>query len=98
MKEGTKRNGYSTDQEMPEHHHYLDVGDIYGRPITTMANLHNYKWWAEHFCYMNDDVEWINANDGGFLGVKDQVANFNHFKYLTLEQAVEHLKDHSEDD
>lgn len=98
MREGTKRNGYAHDRVMPDHHHYIDVSDIYGRPLTTMANLHNYKWWAEHFCYTNDDVEWINCNDGGFLGVASPGENYNHFKYLTLEQAVDHLKDHGEDD
>ena len=98
MKEGTTRNGYANGVEMPDHHAYMEVCDIYGRPITTMANLHNYKWWADHFCHMNDDVEWINANDGGFLGVKDPGSNFSHFKYLTLEQAVDHLRDHGEDD
>lgn len=98
MKEGSTRNGYWDNRMMPEIHQYLDVCDIYGRPITTMANLHNYKWWADHFCFFNDDVEWINANDGGFLGVCGPNENYNHFKYLTLEQAVEHLRDHGEDD
>lgn len=98
MQEGTKRGGYWHGADMPDHHLYLDVCDIYGRPIVTMANLHNYKWWADHFCYMNNDVEWINANDGGFLGVKDPACNFNHFTYLTLDKAVEYLKDHGEDD
>lgn len=98
MQEGSKRNGYWYGRTMPEDHCYLDVCDIYGRPLTTMANLHNYKWWLEHFCHVNDDVEWINCNDGGFLGVADQAHNFNHFKYLPLERAVEHLQGHGEDD
>lgn len=98
MQEGTSRTGYWHGAAMPERHQFIEVVDIYGRPLITMANLHNYKWWADHFCYQNDDVEWINANDGGFLGVRDPASNFNHFKYLTLEQAVDHLKDHGEDD
>ena len=98
MQEGTKRGGYWYGAEMPEHHQYVEVADIHGRPVTTMANLHNYKWWNDHFCYTNDDVEWINANDGGFLGVHGPMSRFNHFKYLTLEKAVDHLRDHGEDD
>ena len=97
FKEGTKSNGYWYNADMPQRHHFVDVVDIYGRPITTMMNLHNYKWWAEHFCWFNDDVEWINCNDGGFLGVASPVENYNHFKYMPLEMAVEYLKDHSED-
>ena len=98
MREGTKRNGYFYDRAMPEHHTYLDVSDIYGRPITTMANLHNYKWWADHFCYINDDIEWINANDGGFLGVCSATQNYNHYQYMTLPQAIAYLKEHGEED
>ena len=82
MKEGTKRDGYWYGRIMPETHQYVDFSDIYGRPITTMANLHNYKWWMDHFCYQNDDVEWINANDGGFLGVCSATQNYNHYKYI----------------
>lgn len=98
MKEGTARGGYWYDREMSNDHQYIQTTDIYGRPITTMANLHNYKWWAEHFCFINDDMEWINCNDGGFLGVQSQQSNYNHFKYMTLQQAVDYLKDHGEDD
>ena len=98
MKEGTTRGNYWNEKVAGNDHQYIQVADIYGRPIWTMANLHNYKWWLDHFCWCNNDVEWINANDGGFLGVCDPVSNYNHFTYLPLEKAVEHLKDHSEDD
>jgi hypothetical protein len=98
MKEGTTRGNYWNGKVAGNGHQYIQVADIYGRPIWTMANLHNYKWWLDHFCHMNDDVEWINANDGGFLGVCGPAQNYKHFKYLPLEHAVEHLKDHGEDD
>jgi hypothetical protein len=98
MKEGTKRDGYWYGRIMPESHAYLDVSDIYGRPIVTMANLHNYKWWMDHFTYQNDDVEWINANDGGFLGVCSATANYNHYKYMPLPEAIAHLQAHGEED
>lgn len=98
MKEGTKRDGYWYGREMPAEHQYLDVTDIYGRPIVTMANLHNYKWWMDHFCFTNDDVEWINANDGGFLGVCNQSSNFNHFVYEPLEKLIPRLHAHGEED
>jgi hypothetical protein len=98
MKEGTTRGNYWNGKKALDGHQYVQVCDIYGRPITTMANLHNYKWWLDHFCWCNDDVEWINANDGGFLGVCGPTDNYNHYKYMTIKQAVEHLKDHGEDD
>lgn len=98
MREGTKRNGYYYGRNMPEIHQFIDVVDIYGRPIVTMANLHNYKWWAEHFCYSNDEIEWLNVNDGGFLGVCNPQQNYNHFKYMTLPEAITYLKEHGEED
>lgn len=98
MQEGTKRVGYYHGYVMPENHQYIDVSDIYGRPIVSMANLHNYKWWADHFCFYNDDVEWVNANDGGFLGVCNGNQNYDHFKYLTLPQAIAYFKEHGEED
>lgn len=99
MQEGTSRKGYYYDNsDMPDRHVYVNVVDIYGRPITTMANLHNYKWWLEHFCFQNDSVEWINANDGGFLGVHGPAANYKHYKYMSLPQALEYLQQHGEDD
>ena len=98
MQEGTKRVGYYHGYVMPETHQFIDVSDIYGRPIVTMANLHNYKWWADHFCFFNDDVEWVNANDGGFLGVCNANQNYDHFKYMTLPQAIAYFKDHGEED
>ena len=98
MQEGTKRVGYYNGYVMPEDHQYIDVSDIYGRPIVTMANLHNYKWWADHFCFFNDDVEWVNANDGGFLGVCNANQNYDHFKYMTLPGAIAYFKDHGEED
>jgi hypothetical protein len=98
MQEGTMRGNYWNGKEGGEQHQYIQVCDIYGRPIWTMANLHNYKWWLDHFCYCNDDVEWINSNDGGFLGVCGPQANFNHYTYLPLDRAVEHLAGHGEDD
>lgn len=98
MKEGTTRQNYWNGKTAPDEHAYISVCDIYGRPLTTMGNLHNYKWWLDHFCHSNPDVEWINANDGGFLGVCGPSSNYNHFTYLPLEKAVEHLKDHGIDD
>lgn len=98
MKEGTMRDGYWYGRIMPEEHQYLDITDIYGRPICTMANLHNYKWWMDHFCYTNDDVEWINANDGGFLGVASATHNYNHFKYMPLPEVIPYLHAHGEED
>lgn len=98
MREGTQRNGYFYDRQMPEDHQYVQVSDIYGRPITTMANLHNYKWWADHYCFMNDEIEWINANDGGFLGVCSATENYKHYKYMTLPEAIAYLKEHGEED
>lgn len=79
-------------------HHMVDVSDLYGRPIRTMANLHNYRTWQEYFCYSNDDVEWVNCNDGGYLGVHDASANYNHFTYETLPQAIARLGDHGLED
>jgi hypothetical protein len=98
MREGTTRGGYWYPREMPDRHQYVDVVDIYGRPLVTMANLHNYKWWSEHFCATNNDVEWIIANDGGYLGVHSPTHNFDHYTYLPLDKAVEHLADELEDD
>ena len=98
MQEGTSRLGYWHGYIMPDEHQYVSVADIYGRPITTMANLHNYKWWLEHFTYTNDDVEWIISNDGGFLGVASASHNFNHWKFATLDEAVEYLHGHDEID
>lgn len=98
LREGTKRNGYWYDQKMGEQHQYIDVNDIYGRPILTMANLYNYKWWFEHFFHMNDDVEWIHANEGGFLGVASPGENYDHFKYMSLKDAVDYMLEHGEED
>lgn len=98
MAAGTNRDGYWYGREMPDEHSYLPVGDIYGRPLQTMANLHNYKWWQDHFCYQNDSVEWIIANDGGFLGVAGPTDNYNHYKYLPLDKAIEYLSGHDEHD
>lgn len=98
MEEGTTRKGYFYDRVMPDNHQYVQVSDVYGRPITTMANLHNYKWWADHFCYQNDEIEWLNANDGGFLGVASATHNYDHFKFCTLPEAIAYLKGHGEDD
>jgi hypothetical protein len=98
MREGTYKENYWNGKNGDDDKQYVEVCDVYGRPIMTMGNLHNYKWWLDHFCYMNNDVEWINANDGGFLGVCGPDRNYNHYTYLPLEKAVEHLKDHSIDD
>jgi len=98
MVPGTTKTDYWFHREMPDHHAYVEVCDIYGRPTWTMANLHNYKWWMEHFCYTNDSVEWINCNDGGFLGVCSPSENYNHFKYMTLDKAIDYLKGHDEFD
>lgn len=99
MAEGT--NNIDSYEMVPideTQHSFANVSDVYGRPIRTLANLHNYRTWQEYFCYSNDDVEWVNCNDGGFLGVHDPSSNYDHFTYETLPEAIKRLGDHGLED
>lgn len=99
MEEGTKNIDTWERREVDmEKHQMLDVSDIYGRPIRTMANLHNYRTWQEYYCFSNDDVEWVLCNDGGYLGVHDLAQNYKHYTYETLPQAIARLGDHGLED
>ena len=93
--EGTRNKDTWEHREVDEDKHQtIDVSDMYGRPIRTMANLHNYRTWQEYFTHTNEDIEWINANDGGYLGVHNPEYNYNHYTYENLPQAIERLGDH----
>jgi hypothetical protein len=95
---GRERVIYYHGQIASDEHKYIDVHDIYGRNIQTVGNLHNYKIWLDHFTYSNSHVEWINANDGGYLGVNSMYDNFEHYQYMPLKDAIEYLKKHGDDD
>lgn len=99
MAEGTRNvDSWEAHPVDEAKHSLIDVSDLYGRPIRTMANLHNYRTWQEYFCYTNDDIEWVNCNDGGFLGVHSAEANYNHYTYETIPQAIARLGDHGLED
>jgi hypothetical protein len=95
---GLGRKLYYHDQVAADTHQYVDVHDIYGRNVQTIGNLHNYKIWLDHFTYMNNHIEWINANDGGYLSVNSAVDVFEHYRYMPLKNAIEYLKAHGPDD
>ncbi|MCL6456710.1 MAG: DUF115 domain-containing protein [Gorillibacterium sp.] len=92
--EGTRDVDSWERRVLTDEHKFVDVTDIYGRPIRTLANLHNYRLWLELFCHQNDDVEWVNCNDGGYLGVHSATHNYDHFTYETLPMAIQRLGDH----
>lgn len=97
--EGTDNKDTWEEREIdPTKSQIVGVSDMYGRPIKTMANLHNYRTWQEYFSHTNDDVEWINANDGGYLGVHNPEVNYSHYTYETLPQAIARLGDHGLED
>ncbi len=98
MCEGTRDVDTWEHRTLTDKHQYIDVCDIYGRPVRTIANLHNYRVWQEAFIRDNPDVEWINANDGGYLGVHDPTSNYDHYTYETLPQAIKRLGEHGLED